>query len=180
MYYSCPHVPCFQQTLCRSRAGATTDATGRFCVTCTFSKHAHLLVKPVKEDQLCSSEAGIVHLFLFCFAVLPSEAKRKPFSIQENLQLCSLTLSCDLLRTFYRGAGEVWKTNRKPHLDKVLGFCWHHRSCPFGQWSIEFLSNLTADSKTEAKLLPLLSSSPVHHEHAGSSIPGGIRFWRSK
>lgn len=120
-----------------------TDATGRFWVTPTFSKRTHLLVKPVKEDQLWSSEAGMVLLFLVCFALLPSEAKRKWFSIEENLQLCFLPLSHDLLRTFQSGAGEVWKTNQKPHLDEVLG--WHHRWRYFGEWSTDLFSNLTAE-----------------------------------
>lgn len=84
MFYSCACIPCFQQISCRSRDGTMTAATGRFCVTRTFSKRAHLLVKPVNEDQLWTSEAGMVHLFLFCFAVLPSEAKRKRFSNKLN------------------------------------------------------------------------------------------------
>lgn len=49
MFYSCPWVPCFQQISCGSRDGRRTDATGRFCITHTFSKRAHLLVKPVKR-----------------------------------------------------------------------------------------------------------------------------------
>lgn len=84
MFYSCACIPCFQQISCRSRDGTMTAATGRFCVTRTFSKRAHLLVRPVNEDELWTSEAGMVHLFLFCFAVLPSEAKGKWFSNELN------------------------------------------------------------------------------------------------
>lgn len=157
MIYSCSCVPCLQKMSRRSRDDATTDAVGGFCFTCTFSKRAHLIVKLVREDQLWASEPGKVHLLLY-FAVLPSEAKRKLFSIEMNLQLCCLTLSRDLLRTFHRGAGKVWKTNQKPHLGKVLCFCWHHRSPCFGQGRTKFLSNLTAELWSDEQTVKLMQS----------------------